>query len=323
MPFLGERRRLESLAMLLRCRALLCLVAIAWLLCTAACRDLATAEVETAMPLADPAGRVAPPAAEAVAGTADPMSWVGVLLPRRSVDVAIDSTGEVKAMTALVGERVRRGDSLAQIDTEPVRQELAMARASLTALQAEVSRARVQFAEARARLVRRQALSESFSREDLAAAELEQETAEAAQQAALARVTEQQARVDQLAREVERTAVRAPFDGTVAMRFVEPGDLIRPGLPIVRLISSDDLLLRFAMPPDEATRLSPGRPVVATLETSGREVVAAVRDVAPEVDAGSLMIFVEATVTSESAAESGAQAGMVARVRLGNTSDSI
>jgi hypothetical protein len=40
-----------------------------------------------------------------------------------------------------------------------------------------------------------------------------------------------------------------------------------------------------------------------------------VEDVAPQVDAGSLMVFVEAVVAAEAAAEGGAQAGMVARVR--------
>jgi RND family efflux transporter MFP subunit len=245
----------------------------------------------------------------------DDAGWVGVLLPRRSVDVAVDSTGEVTAVTAQVGDRVRRGDPLARIDTEPVRQALAVAEASLAAQRAEASRARVELAEARARLARREALPESFSREDLGAAELDQETAAAALEAALARVTEQEARVASLMREVNRTEVRAPFDGTVALRLVDTGDLVRPGLPIVRLISSDELLLRFAVPPDAARGLAPGLSVTATLEPSGLQLEATVRDVAPEVDAAALMVFVEATVSVEAAASQGAQAGMVARVR--------
>lgn len=263
-------------------------------------------------PPAVAAAEAAPAASSARRGDA---GWVGVLLPRRSVDVAVDSTGEVTAVTAQVGDRVRRGDPLARIDTEPVRQALAVAEASLAAQRAEASRARVELAEARARLARREALPDSFSREDLGAAELEQETAAAALEAALARVTEQEGRVASLMREVNRTDVRAPFDGTVALRLVDTGDLVRPGLPIVRLISSDELLLRFAVPPDAARGLAPGLGVIATLEPSGVQLEATVRDVAPEVDAAALMVFVEATVGGEAAARQGAQAGMVARVR--------
>lgn len=245
--------------------------------------------------------------------TAEDEGWVGVVVAREAVDVAAEVPGRVQSVAVRPGDRVAPGDLLARLDTSQLSQDLAMAEASLDAVEAEVRRTRSALQEATTRYERRAAAPDTFSREELTATEMEKETAEAAAAAAEARQREQTARVRQLRESLAKTDVRAPFEGTVALRYLDPGATVVPGTPIVRLITSDELLVRFAAPPEEAAELDVGDPVEILLETSGARVTGEVAQVAPEIDSASQMIFVEARL--DRATRGGpARSGLVARV---------
>src|SRR5262249_28665851 len=52
------------------------------------------------------------------------------------------------------------------------------------------------------------------------------------------------ARRDQLRIELDRAAIRAPFDGSVAARLVDAGNYVRPGAVMFRLVQDDPLKFR-------------------------------------------------------------------------------
>ena len=239
--------------------------------------------------------------------------WVGVVVAREAVDVASEVPGRIESMAVRPGDRVEPGDLLARLDTSQLSQDLAMAEASLEAVQAEVRRTESALQEVTTRYERRAAVPDTFSREELAATELEKETAEAAAAAAQAREREQEARVRQLRESLAKTDVRAPFAGTVALRYLDPGATVVPGTPLVRLITSDELLVRFAAPPEAAARLEAGDPVEIVLETTEARITGRVTQVAPEIDSASQMIFVEARL-DEATRNGPARSGLVARV---------
>jgi membrane fusion protein, multidrug efflux system len=56
------------------------------------------------------------------------------------------------------------------------------------------------------------------------------------------------------------TELRAPFDGTVQARRVDPGDLVGPGQPVVEL-QGDALELQASLAEEEAAGLAVGQPV--------------------------------------------------------------
>jgi multidrug resistance efflux pump len=93
-----------------------------------------------------------------------------------------------------------------------------------------------------------------------------------------------------------KAEVRAPADGTVARRYLEPGALAGPGQPIVRLISGRSLIVRFAAPPEQARSLSAADPV--RVEAGGASLPATIEQVSPEVDPPSGMVIVVATLDS-------------------------
>ena len=88
---------------------------------------------------------------------------------------------------------------------------------------------------------------------------------------ARSRTAEQAARVRQLETSLSRNEIRAPFDGRVAERFADAGAVVGPGTPVVRLISAGDLLVRAAVPPEEARRLKAGDPVTVDRPHAGAQ----------------------------------------------------
>src|SRR5258706_6534625 len=81
--------------------------------------------------------------------------WLGVVVARESVDVTADSPGRLQAVYVSIGDRVKRGDRIASLDTRIATQDLEMARSSLQGDEADERRATDELAEAQARNDRR------------------------------------------------------------------------------------------------------------------------------------------------------------------------
>jgi RND family efflux transporter MFP subunit len=200
------------------------------------------------------------------------------------------------------------------LDTSLAAQDLEMARSVLRGSQADERRAADEMNEAEARNDRRQKNPDFFSKEDLAQAALQAKTATSAYEVAHQRVAEQAARVRQLETTLSRNEIRAPFEGRVAERFADPGAVVGPGTSVVRLISAGDLLVRAAVPPEEARRLSQGQPVTVTVRTLGLKIPGVIQRIAPEVDAASQMVLIEVHLSPTPEAESRLQTGLVVDV---------
>jgi RND family efflux transporter MFP subunit len=247
-------------------------------------------------------------------GDSESEGYLGVVVTRDAVDVAAETAGRVDSVTVRVGDRVSRGDVLARLDTRELEQDLGMARASLTAAEAEVTRIRSQVREAETRYKRRSDLPDIFSREELESAKMEMETAEATLKAAEARVSEQEAQVEQLRDRLGRTEIRAPFEGTVALRYLDPGATVLAGSPVVRLLSTEELLVRFAVPPEKVESLAVGDQVEVAIEDAEVRSPATVLHIAPEIDGPSRMVFVEARLDAPEETLGRIRSGLVARV---------
>jgi RND family efflux transporter MFP subunit len=259
------------------------------------------------------------PGAPKAAGSPEPsptprQGWIGVLVARESVDVKADSPGRLRSMHVSIGDSVRKGDPIATLDTSLAAQDLEMARSALRGAQADEHRAADELAEARARDERRQKNPDFFSKEDLAQAALQAKTAASAYEVARSRAAEQATRVRQLETSLSRNEIRAPFDGRVAERFADAGAVVDPGTRLVRLISAGDLLVRAAVPPEEARRLKEGDAVTVTVRTLGLRIPGTLQRIAPEVDAASQMVLVEIHLAPTPEIEGRLQTGLVVDV---------
>ncbi len=245
---------------------------------------------------------------------------VGVIFPRESVDVAPKVAGRLRTVHVHLGERVKRGTSLASVDTATQRSELAIARATVRGALAQEKRAAIELEQATRRLEHTRILAggrvRALAPEDLARANADAQLARAALDGARARTSEQRAQVAKLETEIASAEILAPFDGVVSARFGDAGTFVSAGAPVVRVVRSDDLWVRFAVAEDRLDRVAVWRQVEVSLPATGARVTATIQHIAPEIDAAARLFFVEARLDRTSAL----QAGLAARVSLDCTS---
>jgi RND family efflux transporter MFP subunit len=197
-----------------------------------------------------------------------------------------------------VGDRVRKGQTLATVNPETVAADVAQARAAVAEAEAVLAEARANAARSRdlaaKGFVSPQAATQTATLEQTAAARLA---------AARARLQAEEVRLSQ-------TRVIAPDDGTISARTATVGSLAQPGQEMFRLIRGNRLEWRAEVTSGELARLAQGMRANVRLPT-GAEVRGTVRTIAPTVDAQTrnAIVYVDLPVDDANPA----RAGMFAR----------
>ncbi|WP_394820687.1 efflux RND transporter periplasmic adaptor subunit [Pendulispora albinea] len=246
--------------------------------------------------------------------------WTGVILAP-AVELTARNDGRLAKVLVRVGDTVHAGDVLAQLDITVQLHEIAAAEAALRASRAEAGAASVSLAQAADRAKRRKMVVKYgdtelpiVSPEELVGSNFDQKAAGSRLVAAAANTQERVARLEQLRATVDEATIRAPFDGAVATRYLEPGAHVRSGMSLIRLVGQGGLRVRFAVPEAEAGAVQLASKVL--LECDGQTLGAAIDRIAPEVESSSGTIFVEASVEGVHESQHTALAGRVVGVKL-------
>jgi len=229
---------------------------------------------------------------------ADENGMLGVLIPRFEVELEPSYEGQLVEVRVRIGDEVEQGSIVASLDDRPIRRALEEVEARLAQATAEEAAARTRLRIAQdaldrqAALLRKQAVSRETVRDaqsgvDLARAELDQSRAVVKQYQAT--VQEERARLSE-------TQIRAPFAGTVAQRYGRLGMTVGPNQPVARLISSERLWARFAVPVNRSSELEINREVRIAIVEIGETLRGKIRHIGSEVDPASGMIICEAEV---------------------------
>lgn len=242
-----------------------------------------------------------------------------MVIAPETVDVTSQLEARVKEIKVRAGDRVARGAILAKLDTRSARHELAIAAAELAAATTERDRGRLELAQAEERLTRRQTVVElpsetvrTVSDEELSSARYQQKLAAVKIAAAEATVSSRAARLAELRALVAEGAARAPFDGTIVTRYADVGSLVHKGVPIVRMIETGELRVRFALPEESADAVAVGDAV--RIDTGALTLGGVVEKVSPEIDAATRMVFAEASLDVPPKWKGRIRSGQVARV---------
>ncbi|MHA7838648.1 MAG: efflux RND transporter periplasmic adaptor subunit [bacterium] len=169
----------------------------------------------------------------------------GTVEPRTESDLVAEVRGRVTELSPrlVVGGFFAAGDELLRIDDREHR--IARDRAAATvALRESEARLAAADAERRRQLARRGAAS---------AADLEQ--VESRAQVARAALAEARAVLAQAELDLERTIVRAPYDGRVRERNVDVGQFVAPGAKLGRLFAVDYAEVRLPIQTDDLAHL--------------------------------------------------------------------
>jgi len=240
--------------------------------------------------------------------------WIGVVVPRQSVEVAFTSAGLLSLVRVEIGDTVRAGAVLAALDTTAAWHRLRIAGAEL-----EVAEARLQEAVGESTAAFRQReranamrLRELISDREMEEAEVRLTTAVGEARAMRAAVHGERATVDNLRGELDRAVIRAGFSGVVAARYYDPGTVIDSYTPVLRIISTA-VVCRLACNPDDARALSVGDEVVVHPSDSDVVCGARVVRIAPEIDVHTGCVLVEVICSSDGEQERPIKAGITIR----------
>ncbi|HTY03506.1 MAG TPA: efflux RND transporter periplasmic adaptor subunit [Rhodocyclaceae bacterium] len=201
-----------------------------------------------------------------------------------------------------VGDKVTKGQLLAQIASDNVAADLAQSTAAVA--EAEANAAEAKFNAERARQLRAAGF---YSPQQAQQSLTNEQTAEARLAAARARKQADELRMAQ-------TQVRAPDGGIISARTATVGSLTQPGQELFRLIRGGRLEWRAEVTAAELATLGPGL-AVALAAPSGAIVRGKVRMLGPTLDATTrnALVYVDLPAT---AADAGLRAGMFARGQI-------
>lgn len=183
----------------------------------------------------------------------------GTLQPTRSVNIGSELSGTVRRVLVDVNDVVKKGQVLVELDTTKLDAQVLRSRASVASAQARLAQAEATVKEARANLARLEEVARLSGGKVPSATELDTgratyDRALADEAAARASVQDARAALTTDETNVTKASIRAPIDGMVLSRVVEPGNAVAASLQAVTLLTlAEDLTrLRLEVSVDEA-----------------------------------------------------------------------
>ncbi|UXH77219.1 efflux RND transporter periplasmic adaptor subunit [Roseateles amylovorans] len=211
----------------------------------------------------------------------------GTINAFKLVSVGARATGEVKRLHVALGEKVKEGQLIAEIDALTQQNALRDAQASLRSAEALLGSRKATLAQAELALKRQRELRAAD-----AGAQADLETAEASLGTARAEVDSQQAMVAQARINVDTAQlnlgyarVLAPMDGTVVAIVTEQGQTVnatQSAPTIIKLARLSTMTIKAKISEADVPRVKPGMPVYfSLLGNPDRRIQASLRAIEP------------------------------------------
>jgi len=202
----------------------------------------------------------------------------GVIEPVRTVELKSKASGEILELGADTGDTVSAGTLLVRIDPRIPRNRLDQAVAQLNAAKARLANAQSQLARGKKLLG-----NEWINEADYDKLVLDAATAES--EVVAGRVAVDNARIA-----LEDTAVRAPSDGTILSKRVEPGQVISSptmdvggGTLLMTMADLAQVRARVRVDETDLGKISPGMPARLTVSSyPGRRFAGTIEKIEPQ-----------------------------------------
>jgi RND family efflux transporter MFP subunit len=197
-------------------------------------------------------------------------SITGTIQPERRADLRAEVPAMVLKVLKENGDTVKRGDLLATLDSTAIRDALMSAEAAARAADQAHDQATRQFE--RMKTLRASGMASAQALDD----------AEGRRNATQSDVEGAKARVVAARQQMQRTEVRAPFDGVVTERKVSPGDTAQVGKELLKVIDPTSMRFEALVSAENVGEVKAGQMVRFRVNGYGdREFVGKVRRVSP------------------------------------------
>ena len=208
----------------------------------------------------------------------------GVLVPARTADISSQIAGKVTSLGFQVGDAVKAGDVLMQLDTASLNAQLAQAGASLQSAQAAVGEAgnqaavdKISLDSAQKSYDRTKALFDSgaVSQSDLDDATDKLGTAQKqydnasgpALDQAEAAVSTVRANINSIDVQLSETTIKSPLAGVLSSRNVNVGEVVSPGVAVMSVVDASSLKLRSTVTQDTLPLLALGQEMDVVIDS--------------------------------------------------------
>jgi len=197
-------------------------------------------------------------------------SITGTIQPERRADLRAEVPAMVLKVLKENGDTVKRGDLLATLDSTAIRDALMSAEAAARAADQAHDQATRQFE--RMKTLRASGMASAQALDD----------AEGRRNATQSDVEGAKARVVAARQQMQRTEVRAPFDGVVTERKVSPGDTAQVGKELLKVIDPTSMRFEALVSAENVGEVKAGQMVRFRVNGYGdREFAGKVRRVSP------------------------------------------
>ena len=227
-----------------------------------------------------------------------------------SVDSAVVSAripGPLLRVRVDLGDEVKAGETvLFEVDPTTVSNQVVIAREA-----AATAREAVRDAERFARLHAEGRVSDNErERADTAreTAEADAAVAEASLLLARQQVSQAEAQLSIAERQLSDATLLAPCDGVVSARLKEPGEMVGPGTPVVKVNGTAELKALAFLPARHFAEIVPGETAVEVRANGGEAVKAVVAAKSPAIDERLRVFEIKALVAGSASAAPGAMA---------------
>ncbi|HWP83763.1 MAG TPA: efflux RND transporter periplasmic adaptor subunit [Terriglobia bacterium] len=229
------------------------------------------------------------------------LSLVGSLKPKQQVEVVPKITGRIQRLLVDVGDLVKEGQLLAELEGEELEQQVLRAEATLAVANATLSQRQAELANARADQARgAQLLSEGLvSVQSQDSLETRVRVVESQLTLAQAQVRQAQADLAELRIRQQQTRVVSPLSGFIGRRYVDPGALVNANSPIVSVLNLDSLITEVKVPEEHVGNLQVGNRTLVSIDALGGQTFQGrVSRIAPLLDAATRSGLVQVEIAN-------------------------
>jgi len=240
---------------------------------------------------------------------------VGTVSAKTVSTISSKLMGAVKEILVREGDRVKKGDRLANIDDRQVNAMLRQAKAALAEARRAETGASAGAELANATYARYQNLmkDESTSPQEFDEIKSRYQQAQAGLAAAKQRVKQAEAALFSTVVSSKDAVILAPYDGTIRAKMIDVGDLATPEKPLFTIETTGNYIVDLVLPEQYIQTIALNQEVIVAVSALGNKTfTGSVQEIFPAADVKSRSFLVKVKLPADKALRS----GMFARVSI-------
>jgi RND family efflux transporter MFP subunit len=227
--------------------------------------------------------------------------------PYQQVSLHAKVSGYLRTLSVDIGDHVKQGQSIAQLDVPELKNDLEKDLASVRASEQEVTRVQANYDEAHLACNRLLGVAKEHpklvAQQDVDAAQAKDRSAAGALAASKQHVDEANAQLHKTESLLGFSTITAPFDGIITRHYADPGALIQAGtssntqtMPLVDIDEDERLRLVFPVPESAVAQVKVGAAVQVAVNSLNKTFNATVSRFSGKVDRATRTMITEVDV---------------------------